>query len=196
MRLVRSLLTILWVGPVLLASARTAQAQAPGFVPSVFLGLSGQTDVRANEGVPDPGHFRISPIGLVGGFALHRESALGDLSLRAQGAWYPLVMHGIVTGGPVGEANPKDPPSLVVAGLMVGWEASLASRRTWSPIAGIGLNRAVDTPRRGDRSAIVGSVGVSHRVSTHANLRASLDASIPVIGKTFLQIPIVVALHR
>lgn len=174
-----------------------AHAQSRTFG-DISLGLSMQNDQgpKRTPGVEETG-FQLSPIGITTGLGLQRvNSRMGTIGVRASVTMFPLLYASTITEES-GSASPQKNEFLVLGAIEAEWAPGAVDGATgWPWFLSAGAVHALLSPRYGTRSGAMGGVGVRHRLKKHADLKLSVEILAPSIGRTFLQVPMVVVMHR
>ena len=154
-----------------------------------------QTDV--GEKRVGGSEFTLSPIGILLGFGMrHYGNEMGAVGLRADVRFFPLLSATTITALN-GDHPFFDLSSLVLGSASLEWAPhAVRGNVAWPWFLSAGATHAFASPRAGTRGAFIGGLGFLHAFKDHADLRASIELLAPSIGKTFLQIPIAVSMHR
>lgn len=180
------------VAVVLLSSP--AAAQHVSIRPEVIIRLAAQPDGSAH-GTPGGDEVQLSPIGGVAGLAVRRDDdRAGAFTVTAKVAVFPVIMRASVTEVSLG-ASSRAVSTLTLGSVTLDWIPATARTGSWPYFFSVGAARAFDSPTSDTRDAVVAGVGLIHRLTSHVDLKGSIEILAPAIGKTFAQIPVTASFH-
>jgi hypothetical protein len=178
-------------------SPDTAGAQHPRTGLEASLIVSMQTDVGDKQvaGI-EKGHFTLSPVGILMGVGVrHHSNETRAFGVTGDVAFFPLLSLSTIT--PVSSAGSSRSGSLVLGAVSLQWAPrDVGGNAAWPWFLSTGVTHAFDSPRPGTRTAFIGGLGILHHFKENADLKGSVEFLAPSIGRTFLQIPLAVSMHR
>jgi hypothetical protein len=175
--------------------ATRAQSKTLGDV-SVGIAMQNDQGIKRPPGV-ETSRFQLSPVGIVTGLGLqHLDNRTGTIGLSVNGSMFPLLYASTFTEVS-GAASPRKPTFLVLGSISAEWSPHAIDGATgWPWFLSAGVVHALLSPRSGDRSGLIAGAGLRRRLKWHVDLKVSVELLAPSIGKTFLQIPVAVSMHR
>ncbi|MGE5731412.1 MAG: hypothetical protein ACM37U_05685 [Gemmatimonas sp.] len=184
------LVALTWLSP------NAAGAQHARTSLEASLGVSMQTDVGEKR-VAGIENFTLSPVGILMGVGVrHHNNETGAFGVTADVAFFPLLSLSTITAVSGAGFSPSV-SSLVLGTVSLEWAPrDVAGGTAWPWFLSTGVTHAFDSPRPGTRNAFIGGLGILHHFKEHADLKGSVEFLAPSIGRTRLQIPLAVSVHR